>query len=138
MVQSKLALLVVGLAVSALMDGGARAQTTRDEGRDLYMASCASCHGATARGDGPMAPQLVKPPSDLTALSRRNGGVFPSQRLWETIDGRWSTETGPHGARTMPIWGDVFRAQAGASHPEWYVRYRISALLDYLARVQER
>lgn len=130
--------VVVFLAALAISNGDARAQTTRDEGRDIYVASCASCHGISARGDGPMLLQLVRPPSDLTTLSRRNGGVFPSQRLWETIDGRWATETGPHGGREMPIWGDVFRAQAGASHPEWYVRYRINALLDFLARVQER
>ena len=130
--------VMMSLAALAMSSGVALAQTTRDEGRDIYLASCASCHGVSGRGDGPMLLQLVRPPSDLTTLSRRNGGVFPTQRLWETIDGRWATETGPHGAREMPIWGDVFRAQAGASHPEWFVRYRINALLDFLARVQER
>lgn len=136
MLQGK-TLLLVSVAMLAVCQGAARAQTTRDEGRDLYVASCASCHGVSGHGNGPMLAQLVKPPSDLTTLSRRNGGVFPMQRMWETIDGRWGSELGPHGAREMPIWGDVFRAQAGASHPEWYVRYRITALLDFLARIQE-
>lgn len=128
---------LVSLTALAMCQSVARAQMTRDEGRDLYVASCASCHGVSGHGDGPMLAQLVKPPSDLTALSRRNGGVFPMQRMWETIDGRWVSEVGPHGTREMPIWGDVFRAQAGASHPEWYVRYRINALLDFLSRIQE-
>ncbi len=35
-------------------------------GSSVYSANCAVCHGAGARGDGPMAQTLNPPPSDLT------------------------------------------------------------------------
>ena len=43
----------------------------------------------------------------------------------------------------MPVWGQNYRiealSQAGtATAPEWYVRNRIVALLDYLSRMQQR
>jgi copper transport protein len=37
-------------------------------GEPLFAANCASCHGATGRGDGPAAAQLNPPPADLTAI----------------------------------------------------------------------
>ena len=33
-----------------------------ERGLALYQAQCASCHGATGRGDGPLASQLTPPP----------------------------------------------------------------------------
>jgi mono/diheme cytochrome c family protein len=36
------------------------------KGSLLYQANCAVCHGADARGDGPMAQTLNPPPVDLT------------------------------------------------------------------------
>ncbi|CCF84103.1 FixH family protein [Nitrolancea hollandica] len=36
------------------------------KGSSVYSANCAICHGADARGDGPMAQTLNPPPSDLT------------------------------------------------------------------------
>lgn len=34
-------------------------------GKQQFEASCAVCHGSSARGDGPAASQLNPPPSDL-------------------------------------------------------------------------
>jgi hypothetical protein len=85
----------------------------------------------------------VQPPSDLTTLARRNGGVFPYQRLYETIDGRTGVDIGPHGNREMPIWGRVYRSMAlepgaGEASPGATARTRMAALMDYLGRIQER
>lgn len=132
---------LVASAIAAA--GGAVAQDAGDFGKAEYTASCASCHGADGTGSGPVAQFLVKKPSDLTTLSKRNGGAFPNQLVWEMIDGRSSGEVGPHGSREMPVWGSTYRAQAQrqagepARGPEWYVRGRIVALLDYLARIQK-
>lgn len=38
-----------------------------ETGRTLYQQNCASCHGATGRGDGPAAASLNPAPSDLEA-----------------------------------------------------------------------
>jgi mono/diheme cytochrome c family protein len=139
---------VVTLSLS-VASFAASAQSTYDMGKTLYQDNCAGCHGATGKGDGPLKAYLIKAPSDLTTITQRHQGTFPQQRLWETIDGRGSTEPGPHGSREMPIWGNEFKAQTergpwwgmpyGGMHrggPEWQVHQKISALIDYLARIQ--
>jgi mono/diheme cytochrome c family protein len=135
-----LASLLFGLSILATT---AQAQTTKDPGKREYETSCAGCHGTAGRGDGPLFKHLVKPPSDLTMLAKRNGGVFPVQRVVETIDGRLSAEIGPHGSREMPIWGQVYRSQAlepgaGEVNPDWYAHGRMLALVDYLWRIQQK
>lgn len=127
----------------ALASGGAWAQAGEDMGRNEYMSSCASCHGAGGQGDGPLRKWLVQPPSDLTTLARRNGGALPTQLVWEMIDGRTSSQIGAHGSREMTVWGDAYRQRAlsdprTAGQPEWYVRGRIVALIDYLQRIQQK
>ena len=132
---------IAGLALLAASSVCMAQIESADLGRLEYEGNCASCHGIGGKGDGPMKPVLTKAPSDLTTLTRRNGGAFPNQLVWEIIDGRTSTAIAAHGTRDMPIWGAAFRAQAlqypsMAMQPEWYVRGRIIALLDYLARLQ--
>lgn len=135
---------VAACVVLAAASAGAWAQpSSGDLGQLEYEGSCASCHGASGKGDGRMKAYLVKAPSDLTTLSKRYGGAFPTQLVWEVIDGRTSSDIGPHGSREMPVWGSTFRAQAlqypgMSAQPEWYVRGRIVALLDYLARIQAK
>jgi mono/diheme cytochrome c family protein len=77
-------------------------------GRVSYRLYCASCHGASAKGDGSVAKFLKVPPADLTMLSQKYGGILPEERLREIIDGR--EEVRAHGRREMPIWGDVFQS----------------------------
>jgi len=102
-----------------------------DEGSRLFRAYCASCHGATGRGNGPLATQLRRVPPDLTQFTRRNGGMFPSERVHRIIDGR---DVPSHGDREMPVWGDIFKI--GSSGPD--VKARIDAIVRYLAGIQER
>jgi mono/diheme cytochrome c family protein len=101
-------------------------------GRTLYLNHCASCHGASARGDGPVADSLRVRPPDLTQFARRNGGVFPSAQATRIIDGR---DVGAHGSVEMPVWGNAFRATA--SEPD-AARHRIEAIVHYLESIQER
>jgi hypothetical protein len=74
-----------------------------DVGKAEYLSSCASCHGSDAKGKGPFADELKVVPPDLTQLAKKNGGVFPLNAIYETIDGR--QELKAHGSREMPIWG---------------------------------
>jgi len=51
-----------------------RAQRTTDTalvdgGRDLFATYCASCHGITGRGNGPVAEELRQSPADLTQFA---------------------------------------------------------------------
>lgn len=112
-----------------------------ERGRVEYEHQCASCHGTTARGDGPLRPFLTRAPSDLTTLAQRHGGKLPEQQLRQMIDGRAMTEPGPHGTREMPVWGQRFREEAqetrmGRWMPERQVRQRLDTLIAYLESLQ--
>jgi mono/diheme cytochrome c family protein len=74
-----------------------------EKGKADYINLCASCHGTKGKGDGPVAKYLSKAPADLTKLSDAHNGIFPSERVFELIDGR--REVGAHGTREMPVWG---------------------------------
>lgn len=101
-------------------------------GRAMFAEYCAACHGPTGRGDGPMAATLRRWPTDLTQLSRKNGGVFPVQRVFRFIKG--SDELAAHGTREMPIWGYVFGAP-DLNDPE-VVNKRILNLERYIESLQ--
>ena len=57
-------------------------------GKNDYVKFCVQCHGETGKGDGRFAKSLKRPPGDLTKLSENNGGVCPSARIYDVIDGR--------------------------------------------------
>jgi mono/diheme cytochrome c family protein len=103
-------------------------------GRDLYDSYCASCHGRTGRGDGPVAPALKKPPADLTTLARRHGGAYPAALVEATLNGtREPDPAGAHGSSEMPIWGALFRQ---LDSKESVAKVRVDSLVTYLATIQ--
>jgi mono/diheme cytochrome c family protein len=51
-------------------------------GRDVYAANCADCHGATGKGDGKMASDLKKKPTDL---SDPDVGSLPDEGLFRQV-----------------------------------------------------
>jgi mono/diheme cytochrome c family protein len=75
------------------------------EGAEVFATYCAACHGLEGRGDGRMAPILTVLPPDLTTLSARNGGTFPTMRVVFQIDGRDPILA--HGW-DMPLFGEFF------------------------------
>lgn len=75
------------------------------QGAELFGYYCATCHGTSATGNGPMSPSLMIPPTDLTELQSRNDGVFPTTRVVMRIDGRDPLVS--HGS-VMPVYGDFF------------------------------
>ena len=131
------------VGAAALVAGsasGAAVAQTEDEliGAEEYRTSCASCHGTEARGDGPLAEFLTVRPADLTVLSRDNGGEFPLDRVFETIDGRRAVKG--HGERDMPVWGARYQEDVdgmlGPFGSEMAVTARILLLVFYLQSVQ--
>ena len=73
------------------------------DGKTLYEGLCASCHGADARGNGPVAEVLSVSMPDLTQLSLRNDGKFPLKWVEDSIHGPETLEI--HGGPQMPLWG---------------------------------
>jgi mono/diheme cytochrome c family protein len=102
------------------------------DGRNLYLGYCASCHGTNGAGDGPVAAGMAFEMQDLRTLEARNGGIFPGERVRETIDGR--TLRAVHGTNDMPVWGWQFMLE---EESEAHVGGRIDALVAYLRSIQQ-
>jgi mono/diheme cytochrome c family protein len=122
-----------------------------DVAKAEYLSSCGPCHGSDAKGKGPLAGELKVTPADLTQLTKKNGGVFPMNAVYEKIDGR--QEVMAHGPRDMPVWGYRYTPYPIApdqafdlksppsnlsSNLEPVIRGRILPLIDYLYRIQEK
>jgi mono/diheme cytochrome c family protein len=130
-------LMVVGTAV--LLPLNAQAISL---GEYEYRNSCAQCHGASGKGDGPVTPSLTEKASDLTMLQKNNGGVFPVSKVYSMIEG--SADVRVHGPRDMPLWGTRFRARFdddeyesfSSKDTEEFATSRILALIEYLSTIQ--
>lgn len=105
-----------------------------EAGGELFRTYCVVCHGAEAKGDGPLAKTLTRKPADLTGLARRNMGTYPTELVYKIIDGRKPVKG--HGGGDMPEWADAFsRSREIAGNPE-ALRNRIEALVRYLETLQ--
>jgi mono/diheme cytochrome c family protein len=115
------------------------AQTTGSatRGRVSYRLYCASCHGQTAQGDGPVAAYLKTRPVDLTRLTEKNKGQFPTERVTASIDGREAGATPIHGPRDMPVWGMSFQDPAKDTNQEAEAQHKIADLVAFLETVQK-
>lgn len=108
-----------------------------------YQNSCVACHGTSGKGDGPVTDFLSGATvPDLTAIQENNGGVFPVTEVFKILEG--GGEPSAHGTRDMPIWGNRFKARTSGnddsafhvSDAESYAKFRILALIEYLASIQ--
>lgn len=85
------------------------------KGRKLFLQHCASCHGETGKGQGPVAAAMKTGPPDLTAI-KAPGEKFPFARVAAVIDGE--KEVIAHGPRKMPVWGTIFKRSEGEALKE--------------------
>ena len=123
-----------------------------DQGRTEFLSKCAGCHGADAKGAGPMASKLKRKPADLTALAKNNNDVFPTDAIAAIVDGRGAIS---HRRLEMPIWGCRQGPPPGPQRkayqpkpieslldmpcdPEEVIKKRIMAIVEYLGRIQEK
>ena len=111
------------------------ARVTQEHGSTLYATYCASCHGPSARGDGPLAEVMKRRPPNLTEILKRNNGVFPKELVFRIVDGRQPVRG--HGGPDMPVWGDAFKRAIEVGGEE-AVKNRIQAIVDYLELIQAR
>jgi mono/diheme cytochrome c family protein len=131
---------LVVVAASGIALGGAAiafdAVTLEDySGEELFDRFCASCHGAEARGDGPVSRSLNVAVPDLTRISARYG-EFPAGLIRDVIDGR-GIDKRAHGTRTMPVWGYEFWVEEGADvNAQRAVRNAISKLVEHVRSLQ--
>jgi mono/diheme cytochrome c family protein len=102
------------------------------EGRDLFRAYCAACHGENARGNGPVASSLKGKVPDLTRVAERRGGTFPLPQVERIIAGEETVATA-HGSREMPIWGPIF---GQVQRDQNLGKIRVRNLAKYLESIQ--
>jgi mono/diheme cytochrome c family protein len=140
--------IVLGLVLAFALSGDAivspaRAQKSVQEqfpknymppGRQMFKDYCASCHGADAKGHGPVSAYLNKQPPDLTKLAKEHGGTFPRDYVTTTL--RYGINLRAHGTSDMPVWGPIF--QEWDDYSEAAVQRRIQLLCDFLESIQEK
>ena len=110
--------------------------TTVVQGAQLYRSHCATCHGVTARGNGPAAPALKTPPPDLTLLAKNNQGKFPDLRVINILESGASVTA--HGSKDMPVWGPIFLSMGPAVAGSQVGRLRAINVTDYLKSIQQK
>jgi mono/diheme cytochrome c family protein len=127
------------MAAMSLLAVAGTAEAQSNAGAEEYVRACASCHGVTGQGNGPLAEYMSVPVPDLTQIAAQNDGVFPMLDVIQIIDGR--TGVRGHGG-PMPIWGDRYEAlaasEAGDYGVEVMVRGRILALATHLEAIQQQ
>lgn len=106
--------------------------TSPVSGKEMYTSYCAVCHGTDGKGGGPAAPALKAPPTDLTLLSKNNGGKYPSLKVNASIHGESALPA--HGSKDMPVWGSLFWSMSGGHESE--VQQRVSNLNKYIESMQ--
>lgn len=130
----------IGSALAMLAFAGfSTAAMADDPGMALYSENCAGCHGASGIGDGEMAEFMSVKVPDLTTISQRNDGVFPTLKIAHIIDGRSGMRLRGHGTE-MPIWGNAFTdasAMEGDYSPVYAARGRVLSVVYYLESLQK-
>ena len=151
------AMLLIGASTLGISTAVAQQVVTPQQGprTDLgklsYESNCASCHGLTGQGDGPMAIHLTRNVPDLTMLAKRNNGILPAAEMYNVIVGEKQIPS--HGSRDMPVWGQEFRIQGTKEHgvvvgdrylgmfpydEEAYIRARVLMIIEYINRIQAK
>lgn len=109
-------------------------KTSPVSGRQMYGNYCAPCHGVNGKGNGAVASTLKSPPSDLTVLSRNNGGKYPSSHVATVLE--FGAGIPSHAKARMPAWGPVL-AKMDRANPEQR-ELRIYNLSHYVETMQAR
>lgn len=138
-----LRMAATGLAIAVTLafasaSGAAEQNSAVKEGQKAYMAHCASCHGTTGVGDGPVADTLKNKPANLTLLAQQEkDGTFPTQRVMDIVQGNkdYDKNFRTHGPAEMPVWGNVFYDESGQRSS--IAKTRIRNLVDYIKSIQK-
>jgi Cytochrome C oxidase, cbb3-type, subunit III len=131
-----LSIAAVAMLIAACAAHQPKGDIRTMSGMDMYQQLCASCHGVSGKGDGPVAPLIKIHVPDLTRLAWRDGGEFPTEDVHRTIDGRFDRPA--HGPRDMPVWGWQFYDSANPDDAAERARVdsMINRLVEYLRSIQ--
>lgn len=110
-------------------------------GKMEFQKNCAACHGMGGHGDGPLVEFLKQTPPDLTLLSKRYGGVYPQDKVYDWI--RDVEKVRAHGTAEMPVWGERYSREIMETYGPDYVgpgssvTQRILELVFFIGSIQQ-
>jgi mono/diheme cytochrome c family protein len=106
-----------------------------NQGKEMYMQYCSSCHGPDGKGSGSVSAFLKVKVPDLTLLKKNNKGVYPIDQVISAIDGRRKSRL--HGDPKMPVWGESFsREVKDPKSAEAIAGLKEKAIAEYVATLQ--
>ena len=126
------------ILATIILAGPASAQNiAMQNGENLFLYFCAECHGRDAESIGPMAEMMAIEAPQLTTLSERNGGEFPTETVAMQIDGRMYIDS--HG--DMPVFGPYLETVQSVAikltgGQTMMVTQNLADLITYLKAVQ--
>lgn len=134
--QKPMLALIALLALSACTEENVMPGPT--DGKAVFMANCAVCHGEDGKGEGPLARRMATPPKNLTLIALRSDDSFPRARIMSIIDGY--ARSGMTG-ESMPEFGALlegdlipFDSGDGVQTP---TPRKLVALLEYIESIQQ-
>jgi len=106
-------------------------------GEDDFKQYCASCHGVTGVGDGPVSGSLKNAPANLAALAAANGGTFPKKYVTDVVQGNkdYDQKFRTHGPSAMPVWGSVIYEDSDDRVS--IANARINNIVNYIESLQK-
>lgn len=140
--KKSLFLLLAGVAAAAtLVASGQKnsatidvARTSPADGKAMYASYCTPCHGADGKGNGRLSPSLKRRPTDLTTLSKNNGGVYPADHVVGVLS--HGTSTSGHDKAGMPEWAITLGNMDQNNKLD--TKLRINNLSKYVETMQTR
>jgi len=106
-----------------------------NQGKEMYMQYCSSCHGQDGKGSGSVSAFLKVKVPDLTLLKKKNKGIYPLDQVISAIDGRRKPRL--HGDPKMPVWGESFSSEVkDAKTAEVTIGLKEKAIAEYVATLQ--
>lgn len=132
-------LIVILLFTASARLSLAQEEQTLARGQSHYQRYCSVCHAQQGKGKGLLAEYLKLAPTDLTQITKKNGGQFPFWRVYRIVDGREKVRG--HGTCAMPIWGNEIRIDEREALPQFQedlIAGRIWQMISYLESIQEK
>jgi mono/diheme cytochrome c family protein len=109
-------------------------QAHSELGKATFLKYCASCHGEDGKGKGPAAVAMKTQPQDLTTLSRRHDGKYPSGYVSAIV--KFGRSLAAHGSEDMPVWGPRFKALDPVRDPTG--QQHLDDLVAYIESLQAK
>lgn len=123
-------------AVLAAAAGAQAEESKLEQGGQMYRRFCGACHGLTGQGDGIVSGLMQPPPTNLTLLAKRNGGVFPFMQTMNQTNG--TTAVRAHGDPNMPVWGEILKEPLRSDgETRANVQGRTMLIVKYIESLQE-